>query len=99
MGDALAREDSCNNNRDFRNGLADGYLNTDLNSRFIRHKAATYLCPAPDDGIEGVYMGDTLIIDRSLKPEPGRVIMAIIDGEYCLRRLVKERNKLLLVDG
>ncbi|WP_303674821.1 LexA family protein [Vampirovibrio chlorellavorus] len=96
MGDALARPDQPGD--DFTQALADGYLNTDLNARFIRNKPTTFLCPAPDDGIEGIFPGDTLIVDRSLKPQPGKVILADIDGEYCLRRLVQDRNRLLLVD-
>jgi SOS-response transcriptional repressor LexA len=75
-------------------GVAYGYLNTDLNARFISNKAATYLPLAPDDGIEGISVGDTLIVDRSLKPKAGRVILA----EYCLRRLIRNGTALLLVD-
>lgn len=94
MGDALSRLDS----KALIQGIADGYLNTDLNARFIQNKAATYLPVAPDDGIEGIFLGDVLIVDRSLKPKPGRVIIAEIDGEYCLRRLIKQGNTLLMVD-
>ncbi len=94
MGDALSRLDS----KMLIQGVADGYLNTDLNARFIQNKAATYLPLAPDDGIEGISIGDVLIVDRSLKPKPGRVILAEIDGQYCLRRLVKQGSALLLVD-
>jgi len=94
MGDTLSRLDS----KALIQGVADGYLNTDLNARFIKNKAATYLPLAPDDGIEGISIGDMLIVDRSLKPKPGRVILAEIDGQYCLRRLVKHGNALFLVD-
>lgn len=94
MGDALPRLDS----KALTQGIADGYLNTDLNARFIQNKAATYLPVAPDDGIESIFLGDVLIVDRSLKPKPGRVILAEIDGQYCLRRLVRQGSGLLLVD-
>lgn len=94
MGDVLSRLDS----KALIQGVADGYLNIDLNARFIQNKAATYLPLAPNNGIEGIYAGDTLIVDRSLKPKPGRVILAEIDGEYCLRRLVRQGSALLMVD-
>jgi DNA polymerase V len=94
MGDILSRLEK----QALIQGVADGYLNTDLNARFISNKAATYLPLAPDDGIEGIAVGDTLIVDRSLKPKPGRVILAEIDGQYCLRRLVRNGTALLLVD-
>ena len=94
MGDILPRLES----QALIQGVADGYLNTDLNARFIQYKSATYLPLAPDDGIEGISIGDVLIVDHSLKPKPGRVIWAEIDGQYCLRRLVKQGSALLMVD-
>lgn len=94
MGDKLPRLES----QALIQGIADGYLNTDLNARFILNKAATYLPLAPDDGIETISVGDVLIVDRSLKPKPGRVILAEIDGQYCLRRLLKHGNALFLND-
>jgi DNA polymerase V len=94
MGDALSRLES----QELIQGVADGYLNTDLNARFIQNKAAIYLPLAPDDGIEGISIGDVLIVDRSLKPKPGRVIWAEVDGQYCLRRLIKQGSALLMVD-
>lgn len=94
MGDILPRLDS----QALIQGVADGYLNIDLNARFILNKAATYLPLAPDNGIETISVGDVLIVDRSLKPKPGRVILAEIDGQYCLRRLLKHGNTLFLSD-
>jgi hypothetical protein len=55
-------------------GVADGYLNTDLNARFIHNRAATYLPLAPDDGIESISVDDTLIVDRSLSPKPDQLM-------------------------
>jgi len=79
-------------------GIVDGYLNADLNQRFITNQASTYLPIAPDDGIEGIFTGDVLIVDRSIRPKHGCVILTEIEGEYCLRRLVKNGNAMALVD-
>jgi DNA polymerase V len=79
-------------------GIVDGYLNADLNHRFIANPAATYLPLAPNDGIEGIFAGDVLIVDRSIRPKQGCVILAEIDGEYCLRRLIKNGEAMALVD-
>jgi DNA polymerase V len=94
MADALPR--STPDNAVSR--LAEGYLDCDLNRRFISKPAATYLFPSADDGIEGIFKGDMLIVDRSITPKPGAVVIADIGGEYAIRRLVKEHGKLLLVD-
>ena len=46
--------------------LAEGYIDMDLNRRFIANRAATHLVPAFESGIDGILPGDLLIIDRSL---------------------------------
>lgn len=94
MGDALARPDSD----DYTQIVADAYLISDLNARFIRRKSSTWFPIAPDDGIEGIFMGDVLIVDRAENLHPGSVVMVEIEGEYCLRRVVKDGKRLLLID-
>jgi len=79
-------------------GIVDGYLDIDLNDRFIMNPAATYLPLAPDNGIDGISAGDVLIVDRSIRPKPGCVILTEMDGEYCLRRLIKQGETMALVD-
>lgn len=94
----LATANLEGNGSEFIQALSDGLLNTDLNARYIQHKAATYLCPAMDDGIDYIYSRDLLVVDRSIKPQSGRVIIVAMEGRYCLRRLIKNQGQLLLVD-
>jgi DNA polymerase V len=98
MADALRCAQDGSAEQDFIQQLADGYMNTDLNARCIRNKPATYLCLAPDDGIDRIQTNDTLVVDRSIKPEAGNIIMAVVDGDYCLRRLIKLNGKLAMAD-
>lgn len=91
MGDTLSRLES----QALIKSIADGYLNTDLIARFIQNKAATYLPIAPDDGIEGIFIGD--ITDQVFKPKPRRVILAEIYGQYSLRW--RENWECLEVNG
>lgn len=78
--------------------LAEGYIDLDLNRRLIQNRAATHLFSASESGIEGITPGDILVIDRSIQPRNGYVILADIDGEYALRRLVKNQGALYLVN-
>jgi DNA polymerase V len=94
MGDALARA----KDDPYVQAMADALLNTDLKTRLILNMAATCLPPAPDDGIDGVYLGDLLIVDRSIKPKLNGVIFAEIAGEFCLRRLRRIGKNLFLED-
>lgn len=45
----------------------------------------------------GIHNGDLLIVDRSLEPTPGRVVIAVINGEHTVKRLHREGDRLLLL--
>ena len=45
----------------------------------------------------GIHDGDVVIVDRSIKPVTGKVIIAILGGEMLIRRLEKTFNKIRLV--
>lgn len=35
----------------------------------------------------GIFKGDTLLVDRSLEPHHNQVVLAVVDGEFLVRRL------------
>ncbi len=78
---------------------ADDYLDRslDLNDYLIRHPAATYLARAKGDSMEGcgIYDGDLLIVDRSLEPQHGQVIIAALDGQLTCKILDKNKHCLI----
>ena len=44
-----------------------------------------------------VHHGDRLIVDRSLDPKHGDIVIACVDGEVTVKRLVFAEGKQLLV--
>jgi DNA polymerase V len=44
----------------------------------------------------GIHNGDLLVVDRSLHPVSGKVVVAIVEGELTIKRLVKRKNRLFL---
>lgn len=70
---------------------ADDYMERgiDLNEQLIHNKPATFFFRMNSDAMigAGIYSGDTLIVDRSLKSTTGKVIVAIVNGELLVRRL------------
>ena len=38
-----------------------------------------------------------LVIDRSLNPENGKIAVCLVDGEFTVKRIKKEKNKLYLM--
>jgi len=82
-------------------GMADEYAENgvDLNEQLVRNKPATFFmrvtgCSMTDAGI---YDGDIVIVDRSLKPQNGKIVIAVIDGEMLIRRYEKTMNSLRLI--
>lgn len=71
----------------------------DLHRLLVRHPAATFFMRVEGEGMRGagIYPGDLLIIDRSLAPENGRIVVVVGEGELRLQRLRRLRGKLLLV--
>lgn len=71
----------------------------DLNKYLVKHPAATFFVRADGDSMKGagIHSGDTLIVDRSLRAADGNVILAVIDGEFTVKRLHHSRNRVFLM--
>lgn len=71
----------------------------DLNEQLVRNKPATFFMRVNGDAMigAGIFDGDVVIVDRSLKPASGKVIIATLNGEMLIRRLEKVFNKVRLV--
>ena len=72
----------------------------DLNDLCVRHPAATFFVRADGDsmnGASGIFDGDMLIVDRSLVARDGNVVVAVIDGEFTVKRLRKRKGSMSLV--
>ncbi len=73
--------------------------NLDLNKLLIKHESTTFFMQVKGDAMKdaGIWSGDVLVVDRSLSPKHGRVVIATIGEELLIRRLYKLRNKVLLM--
>ena len=80
---------------------ADDHLekNLDLNNYLIKHPAATFFVRVNGDSMinAGIHDNDILIVDRSLKPSHGKIVIAVVDGQMTVKRLYKQSGKLLLI--
>ncbi len=80
---------------------ADDYMERgiDLNEQLILNKPATFFFRMNGDAMveDGIFSGDILIVDRSIKPASGKIIVAILDGELLVRRLQRNLNSVELV--
>ena len=80
---------------------ADDYMERgiDLNEQLIRNKPATFFMKMNGSSMinAGIFDGDILIVDRSVKPVNGKIVIAVIDGEMLIRRYERTINKLRLI--
>lgn len=80
---------------------ADDYLEgeLDLVEHLIQHPSATYFLRAKGTSMEGagIYDGDLLIVDRSLEPKPGHIVIMSVDGELTCKRLGTIGNRPYLI--
>ncbi len=83
---------------------ADDYAERgiDLNEQLIMNKAATFFFRMAGDAMTGagIQSGDVLIVDRSIAPSNGKIIVAAVDGELYVRRFQKTiKGIALLAEG
>ncbi|HVV67958.1 MAG TPA: translesion error-prone DNA polymerase V autoproteolytic subunit [Gammaproteobacteria bacterium] len=81
---------------------ADDYIENslDLNELLIKHPTATFFVRASGNSMlnAGIHDQDILIVDRSLTPVSGRIVIAAIDGQLTVKRLqTTTQGKVLLL--
>lgn len=80
---------------------ADDFLegSLDLNGLVIRHSEATFFARVEGDSMkdEGIAEGDILVVDKAEEPFDGCLAVAYVDGEFTLKRVRMEPERILLV--
>ena len=70
---------------------ADDYIERpiDLNEYLVSNAAATYLVRASGDSMvnAGINDGAILVVDRSVEPQHGKIVIASVNGSYACKRL------------
>ena len=74
-------------------------LDLDLSSYLIKHPSATFCVRVEGDSMvgAGIQSGDVILIDRSLTPDRGSIVLAVIDGEFTVKRVDVVNDKLYLI--
>ena len=80
---------------------AEDYLEQrlDLHKHLVRHETATFFLRAHGESMlnAGIHDGDLLVVDRAIDAEHNKVVIAALDGELTVKRLVRRNGKVLLV--
>ncbi|WP_233468591.1 LexA family protein [Zooshikella ganghwensis] len=80
---------------------ADDYMEKELNLHelMVKHPAATFFLRASGDSMihAGINNGDILVVDRSLTPRSGNIIVAEVDGDLTVKQLYIKNNQYWLL--
>jgi DNA polymerase V len=79
---------------------ADDYVerSLDLNELLVQKPAATFFARAQGESMlgAGIHPNDILVVDRSLEPVPGRVVICALNGELVVKRLKRQNDQWVL---
>lgn len=61
----------------------------DLHSLLVRNPPATFYVRVRGESMKdaGIHDQDILVVDRSIDPVPGRIVVAVVDGDFYVKRL------------
>jgi DNA polymerase V len=69
-----------------------------LDDLLIKNPASTFIADVEGDSMTGAFVPDKarLVIDRSITPQNGSMVVAVVNGEYVLRKYQKSGDKVIL---
>ena len=80
---------------------AEDYLDMDLNLHeyLVQNPAATFCVRANGDSMldANIQSGDVMVVDRALSPANNSIVLAVLDGEFTVKRIKKNENELYLM--
>lgn len=70
----------------------------DLNAVLVRNEAATFAVYAAGDSMQGAGIddGDLLVVDRSIEPRSGDIVIAAVEGDFTVKRLWRKGGQIEL---
>lgn len=71
----------------------------DINGYLVRNAVSTFFFSVQGDAMQGaeIFDGDVLVVDKSLEPQHGHIVVAFVDGERLAKRLYKRGARVALV--
>lgn len=71
----------------------------DINEYLVQNPVSTFFFPVEGDSMQGaeIFSGDILVVDKSVRPQHGHIVIAFVDGERLVKRLFKRAGRVALV--
>jgi DNA polymerase V len=70
----------------------------DLAEELIKHPLATFICRVNGDSMEDAFIPHNalIVVDKSIKASSGKIVVAVVNGEFTIKRLVKTPRSWVL---
>ena len=74
-------------------------MDLNLNDYLVHNPSATVCVKAIGESMKdaGIKSGDIMIVDKSLEPKNRSIVLAVIDGEFTVKRVNLNDNELYLI--
>ena len=71
----------------------------DINEYLVRNPVSTFFFAVEGDSMEGaeIFDGDILVVDKSVRPRHGHIVVAFVDGQRLVKRLFRRAGRVALV--
>ena len=80
---------------------ADDFIEMEINIQdyIVKNKEATFCVKVEGTSMTkaGINTGDIMIVDRSLNPKHNDIVLAVIDGEFTVKRLAVNNESIYLM--
>ena len=75
-----------------------GAQRIDLTALLVTHTQATYFLKASGHSMveAGIFDGDIMVVDRAIKPRHGHIVVAVVDGDFTVKRLYQRAGRVKL---
>lgn len=69
-----------------------------LNNHLVRNPTSTFFIRCKGESMNSsIKDGALLVVDRSITPSSNKIVIAVVDGEFTVKRIKKIKNKIYLV--
>ena len=70
----------------------------DLHEHLVKNPAATFFARATGNSMinAGIHDGDMLVVDRSISPKHGKIVVAAVNGDLTVKRYINQNGKQYL---
>ena len=71
----------------------------DINEYLVRNPVSTFFFPVQGESMQGaeIFDGDILVVDRSIRPRHGHIVVAFVNSERLVKRLYRWAGRVALI--